>query len=163
MGCYAQPLTPAAGLRRLTTPGALQLSWALAVAVVVTGSVLPGDSAALRLLATLNLSDKVEHFAAYGLLLFLPGLHEKASGLVAHALGAVSLGIILEFIQLLCPGRSFELGDMAADAAGVCCGLAAGLMLRAWLRRKTQPPFWNAEASSNTLLKNSLALGDGPM
>ena len=35
----------------------------------------------------------------------------------------------LEFGQLYSPGRSFELGDMAADAVGVIAGAFLGLLV----------------------------------
>ena len=72
-----------------------------------------------------------QHFAAYAALAFLPALHERRIFLAWAAAGLVALGVFLEFGQLfLSMGRFFELGDMAADAIGVCLGMAFGLPLR---------------------------------
>lgn len=84
----------------------------------------------MRMLAQLGLSDKIEHFAAYSLMALLPAVHERSKLAVAAAIGAVTLGIGLEFGQLYSPGRSFEIADMIADALGVCSGLALGTRLR---------------------------------
>jgi VanZ family protein len=71
----------------------------------------------------------VEHVAAYQLLAFLPALHEKQRFATAAAMGAVALGVALEYVQLYSGWRDFEIGDMAADAIGVCLGTAAGFGL----------------------------------
>lgn len=94
--------------------------------MVIVGTLLPGDSAPIKALGLLDISDKVEHFGAYVVLGFLPALHERRRvvGLLAAAL--VALGILLEFGQLLSPGRDFEIGDMVADAAGVLAGVGLG-------------------------------------
>jgi VanZ family protein len=96
---------------------------------------LPADSAAIRSLSLLGLSDRVEHFAGYAALAFLPMLHERRAFVAWAAAGLVFLGVGLEFGQLESPGRSFELGDMAADALGVCAGLAAASVFRSRIRR----------------------------
>lgn len=83
----------------------------------------------------LDINDKLEHFLAYAALAFLPMLRERRAFVVWAAVALVLMGVGLEFGQLESPGRSFELGDMAADFAGVCAGLAAALPVRARLRR----------------------------
>ena len=70
------------------------------------------------------------HFAAYAVLAFLPALHERWPALTAALLGAIALGVLLEFLQRLSPGRNFEVADMVADAGGVLCGLILALPLR---------------------------------
>lgn len=104
--------------------------WLLAILVVVAGSLLPSDSAAIRALDTLPISDKIDHFAAYAALAFLPAIHEKRGFLIAAAIGAVALGVALEYAQLYSGLRDFEVGDMIADAIGVCFGVAVGVPLR---------------------------------
>lgn len=84
----------------------------------------------MRLLAHLHIGDKIQHFAAYAALGFLPALHERQRMLAFVALGLVALGVLLEFGQTLSAGRFFEIGDMAANAVGVCFGVAFGLPLR---------------------------------
>jgi VanZ family protein len=98
--------------------------------VVVIGSLLPAQSAPIKALDLLGISDKLEHFLAYSFLAFLPAVHERWNFVVAAALGAIALGVGLEYGQLYSPGRSFEIADMAADAMGVCFGLIVGIPLR---------------------------------
>jgi VanZ family protein len=108
----------------------LRILWLAAVIAVVVGSLLPGSSYPMQALGELHVSDKILHFAAYTVLAFLPALHERRPALTAALLGAVCLGVLLEFLQRLSPGRNFELADMAADAGGVLCGLVLALPLR---------------------------------
>jgi VanZ family protein len=75
------------------------------------------------------MSDKLEHTLAYLVLAFLPALHERRNFLIGAAVGAVALGVLLEYGQAFA-GRDFEIGDMAADAAGVALGLVCALFLR---------------------------------
>lgn len=84
----------------------------------------------MRALGQLDISDKVLHFAAYAVLAFLPALHERWPAVTAAMLGTVTLGVLLEFLQRLSPGRSFEMADMVADACGLLCGLLLALPLR---------------------------------
>jgi VanZ family protein len=84
----------------------------------------------MRALGQLQISDKLLHFVAYAVLAFLPTLHERWPALAATLLGAVALGVLLEFAQRLSPGRNFEIADMVADACGVLCGLIVALPLR---------------------------------
>jgi VanZ family protein len=44
--------------------------------------------------------------------------------------------VLLEFGQLFSPGRSFEIGDMLADAAGVIAGMSLGLWIRPLAARR---------------------------
>jgi len=108
--------------------------WFLAIAVVVTGSLLPGNSAALRWLAMLHVSDKAEHFLAYAVLAWFPGwLYSRASGLSACGM-LFALGVALEIAQTAVPGRSCELMDALADLAGVLSGFAVSAAVAAALR-----------------------------
>ena len=108
----------------------LRVLWSLAILTVVVGSLLPGDSSAIRMLNQLKISDKLQHFGAYAVLALLPAIHERRKFVIAAALFAVVLGIGLEFGQLDSPGRDFEIGDMIAEAIGVCAGLLVGIPLR---------------------------------
>ena len=110
--------------------GLLRILWLLAVLIVVTGSLLPADSPPMRALSQLHLSDKFEHVVAYAVLACLPATHERRRVVVAAAIGAVALGVALEYLQLYSGWRDFEVGDMIADAAGAACGLAAASPLR---------------------------------
>ncbi|MBV8907261.1 MAG: VanZ family protein [Acidobacteriia bacterium] len=108
----------------------VRVAWIIAIVVVIVGSLLPGNSGPIEALDSLNINDKVEHTIAYMVLAFLPAIHERRGFVVAAALGAAALGVVLEFGQLLSGWRDFEVGDMLADALGVCIGLAIGVPLR---------------------------------
>ena len=108
----------------------LRVAWALLVVLVVIGSLLPAASAPMRTIAALHINDKVQHTLAYLSLAFLPALHERRRRLAHITLGLVALGVLIEFLQLWSPGRSFEVGDMLADAAGVIVGASIGLWAR---------------------------------
>ena len=71
--------------------------------------------------------DKVGHLIAYGvLMLWFAQLYGNAKQRYLLAALCVSLGIALEFAQLLLTDtRTFSLADMAADGAGVCLGWLA--------------------------------------
>jgi VanZ family protein len=78
----------------------------------------------------LHTNDKIEHFGAYAVLAFLPTIHERWRFVIAAAIGAVVLGVVLEFGQLYLGWRDFEVGDMVANAVGVCFGLLVGVPVR---------------------------------
>ena len=95
--------------------------WLGAVGLVTMFSLLPASSPSLR---ALKGNDKIEHFAAYAVLTFLPSLHETPKILVRLALGVVALGVGLEFGQLLSEGRQFDVEDMVVDSYGALAGLS---------------------------------------
>ena len=66
----------------------LRAIWLMAILAVIIGSLLPADSPTMRALELLDVNDKVEHFAAYSLLAFLPVVHERWKFIVAAAMGA---------------------------------------------------------------------------
>lgn len=71
--------------------------------------------------------DKAGHFFAYAVLMFwFAQLYTRR---VFFAVGFVAMGIALEFAQDATGYRSFDLGDMAANALGVLAGWAAALIL----------------------------------
>jgi VanZ family protein len=105
---------------------------AVIVALIVYVSLAPAISLPLP-----SYSDKAEHFAAYcGLAVWFTGLYARAQyWRVVAALLALGLG--LEIAQgVMALGRSAELLDMAANAAGVGVGLLLALALTGnWARR----------------------------
>jgi VanZ family protein len=113
------------GLRTL-----LQMVWAALIGLVVIGSLLPAATVPIRMIGALHINDKALHTVAYVSLAFLPALYERRRRLAYIAVGLVALGVLLEFGQLWSPGRSFEIGDMLADAAGVIAGTSIGLWVR---------------------------------
>ena len=108
----------------------LRVLWIVAILVVVVASLLSSDSASMQLLATLPIGDKFEHLTAYVALAFLPAIHERRGFIIAAALGAIALGIALEYAQRYTGWRDYETGDMIADVIGVCIGAGLGLSMR---------------------------------
>ena len=102
--------------------------------LVVVGSLLPDNSRPIRALARLDISDEVQHFAAYAVLAFLPAIHERPRVVKAIVFGLIGLGVLLEFGQSLAT-RHFEIADMVGDTIGVLVGIAAGSPLRRILKR----------------------------
>lgn len=88
--------------------------------------------------------DKVAHFLAYGGLAFLCARAARGFGarqgraVIIGALIAVAYGATDELHQSFVPGRSPELLDLAADAAGAIAGALAWYALT---RRKTPKEF----------------------
>jgi VanZ family protein len=79
----------------------------------------------------LEQGDKLGHFAAYGVLMFVFCLiYDKRVSRLACATGFIAMGIALEFIQEMTGYRTFDLLDMLANAAGVLAVLAGALTLR---------------------------------
>ena len=67
--------------------------------------------------------DKFGHVLAYAALMsWFANLYEEHVRRMQFAIGFIALGIALEFIQGWTGYRSFEVADMAADAAGVAVG-----------------------------------------
>jgi VanZ family protein len=104
--------------------------WLLAIVIVIVASLLPANSLLIRALERLQINDKVLHFVAYMVLAFLPAMHERKPVVVATTVATVVLGIALEFGQLVSGWRDFEIGDMIANAIGVCIGVALGIAIR---------------------------------
>ncbi len=65
-------------------------------------------------------SDKIQHAAAYGMLMawFLQLYHRRHSRIV-WATAFISMGILLEYLQRMTAYRDFDYLDMLADAIGV--------------------------------------------
>jgi len=103
---------------------AISIGWLIAAAIVWL-SLTPAPP---RL--EIEEGDKIGHFIAYGLLmLWFCGLYARFRVRLAYAAGWIAMGIALEFAQRALGTRSFELLDMAADAAGVLCGWALAFNL----------------------------------
>lgn len=112
------------------------LLWFSGVCAIIIGSLLPGTTVSHLQLPFFYLNDKFLHFSGYLLVAALPAFTLKRRRLaLACALGLIPLGVCLEFLQRLIPGRSFELGDMAANAGGVLTGLAAAYCWRVFCGR----------------------------
>ena len=104
------------------------------VAVIVL-SLLPAEA-----MPALEVSDKIEHAAAYAFLAFTGALalRRPHRWLVA---GLAVLGIALEIAQTLVPGRSFDLVDGLANAAGAILGVLLAHLLPTFRQgRRVNPP-----------------------
>lgn len=74
-------------------------------------------------------SDKLGHFAGYGLLMFwFAQLYQERKSRIAYALGFVAMGVGLELLQGQLGYRTYEVFDMYANALGVLLGWAAALV-----------------------------------
>jgi hypothetical protein len=109
----------------------LRLLWCICAGGVIVGSLLPGDSAVLKAVDYFLSNDRLQHFCAYGVLAFLPAIHERPRILIGLLLLTAAMGVLLEFGQVYSPGRSFDVLDMAADGLGIAAGGLMGLPLRA--------------------------------
>ena len=90
---------------------------------------------------TLNVSDKIEHFGAYGLLsvfLYLNLFFQNRFEVIKKFPAAFTIifaslyGLIDELHQLLVPGRSCEFFDWFADFSGALLGV----LIIKWLLKK---------------------------
>lgn len=83
---------------------------------------------------TPQINDKLAHLAAFALMWWLMARTLSAAQVKAPwLLGAViatGLGVALEAVQMVVPHRSAELGDLAADLAGVLAALTLAWVVR---------------------------------
>ena len=98
---------------------------------VVVGSLVPAS-----VLRAITVSDKILHAGSYFLLMiWFAGLYKRNK----HpwiALALLLLGIALDVLQLDTATRTFDLLDIAADAAGIALGLTLSmLLLEGWCQR----------------------------
>jgi VanZ family protein len=110
------------------------LDWLLVIAVIF-GSLLPSPVVT----RIVDVSDKVQHAAAYFLLMvWFAGFYRRGHyPLIAAVL--MGLGIALDVLQSFTETRSFDLYDIGMNCAGVLVGLALSLLLiGGWCQRVEQ-------------------------
>lgn len=96
----------------------LTIAWLL-IAAVIYLSLTPRP-----LEIPLDEGDKYGHLLAYGtLMLWFAQLYQRGERWAA-TLALIALGVALEYVQRSTGYRTFDVWDMAADAAGVLIGLA---------------------------------------
>ena len=79
--------------------------------------------------------DKLGHFAAYGLLMFLfCQIYAQGKTRAIYALGFVAMGVALEFLQGMTGYRTFDVFDMLANAVGVALGWLVGAVFEKHVR-----------------------------
>jgi VanZ family protein len=108
-------------------------AWSLLCAVLVTAvgiaALMPGELA-----PTMTASDKTDHvlgfaaLSATGLLALAP--RWRSAAMVSA--GMLAYGALIELLQTQVPGRSGEVADAVADAAGIALGLVVVAGFR-WL------------------------------
>jgi VanZ family protein len=109
--------------------------WLIAVALVVIGSLLPASTLVRLNYNAIAPNDKIIHFMGYTVLAVLPVACLELLGIgLALAASMIPMGVLLEFLQRLVPGRSFEPGDMLANTLGVIAGILAALWIRTLLK-----------------------------
>ena len=103
---------------------AIAAGWAWAAAIVWL-SLTPAPPQ-----ADFAHSDKVGHFAAYGLLMFWFGqLYVSRNARIAYAAGFIAMGVGLEYAQGALGYRTYEVFDMYANTIGVFMGWIAALLV----------------------------------
>jgi VanZ family protein len=86
-------------------------------------------------------SDKTLHLLGYALMTLLSaGFCHAPAALLALAAGTVGASALIESVQGLLPYRSFELLDLAANAAGATLGGALALAWVTAVVRRAPPP-----------------------
>ena len=76
-------------------------------------------------------SDKIAHFIVYALLGIL-GYHSSKSFKqgIYFFLSIITLGVVLELVQFIIPGREFSYLDIAANTAGAVFGFFVSWMFK---------------------------------
>ena len=105
--------------------------WLVALVVVVVGSLLPGSSPAIQAMSSVSISDKWLHFLAYAFLAYVPTRLRKRQTAIRICCALIVMGVAIEGLQMMVPGRSCELLDAVSDAAGVVCTF---LLTATWMR-----------------------------
>jgi VanZ family protein len=120
-------------IRRILSYKFLPLSWTIFTILLLClpGSMVPGTG----IFSIKNL-DKIAHVILFGVNVLLWGWHYATTGSTNGRLRLISLsatvsmvilGVVMEYVQLyFIPNRSFDVWDIAADAAG---SVLAGLWL----------------------------------
>ena len=97
-------------------------AFVVGLGVVIVLSLTPSSG-----LPSTGISDKIEHFLAYFAL-----AAAGAAGFQGHRdrlviiFSLIALGILMEFGQMVSPGRDASVGDAIANTLGVLCGVTAG-------------------------------------
>jgi VanZ family protein len=100
--------------------------FALGILLLFISSLLPSQA-----MPAIGVSDKFEHFCAYGSLMFVGGLSlQLRRSLIAMGIALFFLGIALEMGQAFSPGRSPDLSDAVANTSGILLASIVLVLLR---------------------------------
>lgn len=94
------------------------LGWLL-VAALTTLSLIHAPTQ----MAEIRFGDKIGHISAYTLLMLWFAQLYQGRARIAYALGFISMGVGLEYLQGMTGYRSFDVFDMLANSLGVLLGL----------------------------------------
>ncbi len=114
--------------------------WLAAVLIVITGELLPAQSAPMMWMSSMEISDKLMHFGAYAALAFIPCFGFTLGTALSLTALSMLLGIALEFTQDYVPGRTFDLRDMEANALGLLAGVILGVLAGRLVARRQKEP-----------------------
>jgi VanZ family protein len=96
-----------------------RIAFAVGLLAIVMLSLVPQDT-----LPSVRISDKINHFLAYGCVALAGGFGFGGIGQrLRIALGMLLLGAGLELLQGLMPSRYMSLADIYANVAGILAGL----------------------------------------
>lgn len=104
----------------------------LYTAVITVLSLTPAQD-----MPSLNVWDKLQHFAAYFVfMVFAYPVSNSSRGRMACALLIIAYSALMEYGQSLMPGRMPSGGDMLANSLGVVGGFIAMSVFSAYLAKR---------------------------
>ena len=100
-----------------------QMVFVIGLLAVIALSVIPQGA-----MPDIGVSDKLGHIAAYAALALAGGIaYRRARSLFMLAAGLLLLGVGLELVQALLPGRLASGYDLLANMVGITLGSAAAI------------------------------------
>ena len=111
-----------------------RMAFFLGLLVVIALSVIPQGA-----IPDTGISDKLGHIAAYAALALAGGIaFRRARPLFMMATGLLFLGIGLELVQALLPGRFASSYDLLANVIGIALGSAMAISTNTFMNRRPQ-------------------------
>lgn len=106
----------------------ITIIWAIIILIL---TLTPGSNLPATGFLNIRNSDKIGHFFIFAVFAYLltkaltnDGSEKKFHNSITFSfLTALIFGIAIEFIQIVIPGRGFDLLDILADISGVALGL----------------------------------------
>ncbi len=109
-----------------------QMVFVIGLLAVIALSVIPQGA-----IPDTGVSDKLGHIAAYAALVLAGGIaFRRARSLFMLAAGLLLLGVGLELVQALLPGRLASGYDMLAIVVGIALGSAAAISTNTFMNRR---------------------------